>query len=247
MYSSMAGGMKRGGLVWFDDGGMVEGPGGPHSDSILIHASKGEYILPASAVRLPGVLPLLHKLREAGLESEGIRVPPPTKRNHFEYGGMPSWAQLPYEDASDFGDDGGGGGGGGGDQQQQQKKGGGGGYGGGLSGEAMQLRDRSTADQSAQWMRPTIIPTSGGGGWGMPTASAPMTRTGTMPQSAGAMAPAHEVFDFSRYLRTVYGPGAVPSNFGELPQSAQGEYAQMYKNARDIEASWGGPQNNPYE
>jgi hypothetical protein len=63
IYGSVGGGgMNR--------GGPVHGPGTAHSDSIPINVSDGEFIVPASSVRLPGVLPMLQRIRAAGLASE---------------------------------------------------------------------------------------------------------------------------------------------------------------------------------
>lgn len=233
IYSSAGGGggMKRGGLIWYDDGGMIHGRGGPHSDSITIHASKGEYILPASSVRLPGVLPLLRRIRTAGLASEGIHLPE-SDSDHFDVGGGVGASAGASAGGYDWSKMMGGGGG----------KSGGGGGGGGLSGEAMQLRDRAAQDQNTQWMGATIIPA--GGGWGMPG-----TATGTsMPKGAGAMPipNGNDVFNVGTYLAKVYGPEAVPSNFNELPPSAQHEYFDMYSRARATEKEWAG-QPNPYE
>lgn len=44
-------------------GGLLRGYGTGTSDSIPIHASSGEYIMPAAAVSQPGVLPLLEHIR----------------------------------------------------------------------------------------------------------------------------------------------------------------------------------------
>jgi len=47
-------------------GGFVRGPGSSTSDSILARLSRGEYVMPASAVRQPGVRAFLEALRRGG-------------------------------------------------------------------------------------------------------------------------------------------------------------------------------------
>lgn len=50
------------------DGGLLSGPGTGTSDSMLIRASSGEYILPATVVRQPGMLAALEGLKSGGAE-----------------------------------------------------------------------------------------------------------------------------------------------------------------------------------
>lgn len=98
---SMMGGMRRGGLVRaYEEGGEVEGPGTGTSDSIVAHLSDGEFVVPASAVRMPGVLPLLEKIRALGLAREGGPQHPGitvTRNPRLAYGGLlyaDSWGGI---------------------------------------------------------------------------------------------------------------------------------------------------------
>jgi hypothetical protein len=43
-------------------GGLISGPGTGTSDSIIAHVSNGEYVVKASAVAQPGVLPMLEAI-----------------------------------------------------------------------------------------------------------------------------------------------------------------------------------------
>lgn len=281
IYSSVAGGMMS-------RGGPVVGPGDEHSDSIPINVSAGEFVVPASAVRIPGVLPLLQRIRAAGLAKEhsesvarnydfggyvsdlwdavrgkGRRNQPPPDEYEMQLMDNMSFATgglikpLIYDagtgayraggfvvpkgyqgggmiDFSDVGSEptydpyGGGGGG---------KRGGGGG-GGGLAGEAQYLLQRASADLQPAWRGPAFIP--GGAGFGgvsprpvptpRPVASTPMPRAQ----------------DWEQHFMSLYGPKAVPSNFGDLPPEYQQQYTQMYGRARQIEAGFPGGVN-PYE
>jgi Tape measure protein len=58
------GGASRG--VGFQGGGLLGGRGTGTSDSNLVRVSRGEYIVPARAVRQPGVLAFLEALRHSG-------------------------------------------------------------------------------------------------------------------------------------------------------------------------------------
>lgn len=93
MMGGMGGmGMRRGGMVGYNyvdhildytGGGGVNGPGTGTSDSIPARLSNGEFVVPARAVRLPGVLPLLEKIRRMGGEG------PSTDANaHMAGGGL---------------------------------------------------------------------------------------------------------------------------------------------------------------
>jgi hypothetical protein len=63
MYGSVAGGgMGKA------RGGLVRGPGTATSDSIPARLSKGEYVIPAEAVHMTGVLPLLERIRKIALK-----------------------------------------------------------------------------------------------------------------------------------------------------------------------------------
>ena len=53
----------------FDDGGDVNGPGGPKEDAIPAWLSDGEFVLPVGAVKLLGI-DTLEKIRQAGLQYE---------------------------------------------------------------------------------------------------------------------------------------------------------------------------------
>lgn len=176
IYSSVAGGMmahgglvrvkgyKSGGTVkdgrkdYSGAGGGVSGPGGPTDDKVPAWLSDMEYVMPAAAVKMPGVLPLLEKIRQMALK-DSTASSKPRKFGHYDMGGMI----------------GGMGGMGGGDPsiavnsgiadwsnvsgnpdptswqqpQQGQKKSSGGG--GGLSGQAMALQARADRDQMTQW------------------------------------------------------------------------------------------------
>lgn len=69
----------------FSHGGMVRGPGDDTSDSIPVMLSDEEYVIPAAATRIPGVLPLLDRIRRMGLA-----LTPPTRPipGHMATGGF---------------------------------------------------------------------------------------------------------------------------------------------------------------
>lgn len=103
MMGGMGGmGMRRGGLVRnYTGGGDVSGPGSGTSDSIDAKLSNGEFVVPASAVRLPGVLKLLNHLRQIGLEHERAHIENGTHETlHMADGGLTTG--LLY--ANSFGD-----------------------------------------------------------------------------------------------------------------------------------------------
>lgn len=60
-------GHAEGGLIGHAAGGYVSGPGGPTSDSIPAMLSAGEYVIPARAVAIPGMLGLLESIRSGAL------------------------------------------------------------------------------------------------------------------------------------------------------------------------------------
>lgn len=66
IYGSVGGGMG-GGMGGKKDGGLIRGPGTATSDSIPARLSKGEFVVPAEAVHLPGILPLLERIRHIAL------------------------------------------------------------------------------------------------------------------------------------------------------------------------------------
>lgn len=261
---SSYGGAARGGLVWdYDMGGPVRGPGTTHSDSIPINVSHGEYIVPASAVRMPGVLPMLQRIRAVGLASEGRQADPmrmslemrraggwrephsyagggPVRRWGFADGGSPgSWADF---ESSYWNADPGGGGGG-----SPKSGGGGGGGGSALSAISHDLMMRSGSDQTWNWPAATFVPTGGGapsGGWGMPAAAPAATPTGVRVPPMGSLAPSS--WDASNYMLNLWGPKSVPSNFDTLTPGQQQEYARSYARARQMEQGFG-PGGNPYE
>jgi len=68
----------------FAGGGTVGGRGTGTSDSNLAWVSRGEHIMPARAVRQPGVLALLEALRRSGGNLSGVL----DRLGHFALGGM---------------------------------------------------------------------------------------------------------------------------------------------------------------
>jgi hypothetical protein len=77
---AMAGGDAGG----FARGGIMGGRGSGTSDSNLAWLSRGEHIMPAYAVRQPGVLQLLEALRRSGGNLRGVL----DRMGHFALGGM---------------------------------------------------------------------------------------------------------------------------------------------------------------
>lgn len=74
--------LRYGGLV---RGGMVHGPGSYTSDSVPAHLSRDEFVIPAAAVHIPGVLPVLQRIRQMGLAlTPGLGVHP----GHLAGGGF---------------------------------------------------------------------------------------------------------------------------------------------------------------
>jgi hypothetical protein len=117
------------------EGGLIRGPGTGTSDSIPARLSKGEFVVPADVVHIPGVLPLLEKLRHlhnmhhVGKHQEALKI-------HMDHM-----------------------------KQRAKGKAGGGlirGYaGGGLAGSAQQLGERVDKDLSTDWSGASFIPTGG--------------------------------------------------------------------------------------
>lgn len=71
------GGIPGGGLapgVKLAGGGLLRGPGTGTSDSILIRASRGEYVMREAIVRQPGMLELLEELNAGGFDTLNWRV-----------------------------------------------------------------------------------------------------------------------------------------------------------------------------
>jgi hypothetical protein len=82
-------------------GGLIGGRGSGTSDSNLAWLSRGEYVVPAWAVRQPGVLAFLEMLRRIGIRALG-RV------GHFAAGGLvglPHFAEGGQSDSGDGGPD----------------------------------------------------------------------------------------------------------------------------------------------
>lgn len=82
------GGMARGGMVRLNDyrgGGRVYGPGTETSDSVPANLSEGEFVVPAAAVKMPGVLPWLKQLRARALN---FQAPPDRLPGRYESGGL---------------------------------------------------------------------------------------------------------------------------------------------------------------
>jgi hypothetical protein len=157
IYSSVGGG--GGGM---SKGGPVRGPGTETSDSIPVHLSDGEFVMPAASMKIPGVRPLMEYIRHIGLVVSGQHH---KAARHMADGGM-VWSNSisnPFDNGFDFGSGAGasdsvgfnptgfsqvGGGG--------AKKGGGGGGGSGLSAQAMALQARVDKDLGMpQFMGPT--------------------------------------------------------------------------------------------
>ena len=67
-------------------GGLLGGRGTGTSDSNLMWLSRGEHVMPANAVRQPGVLQLLEALRRSGGNLRGVL----DRMGHFALGGMVS-------------------------------------------------------------------------------------------------------------------------------------------------------------
>lgn len=175
IYSSMGGGM--GGIGGGKSrGGLIRGPGTETSDSIPARLSAGEFVVPAEASRIPGILPLLERIRHIALMhrvhvmgfSEGGPVidvhaavspwgspvspgmiPVMMPRSRYNDGGM-VYNRL----TSGYRD--------GGPVLLYAD--------GGLAGSAQQLGARAMADLTPQWSGPTMIgenaPSMGFGGGG---------------------------------------------------------------------------------
>jgi len=136
-------------------GGLIRGPGTGTSDSIPARLSTGEFVMPADVVHIPGVLPLLEKLRHTyhmhhiGKHQDALKVHlknmkeggrtdnagVPAVGQGYRRGGMVSMNR--YAD-------------------------------GGLAGSAQQLGARVDADLATQWAQPAMIGGDmfGGGGSG---------------------------------------------------------------------------------
>jgi hypothetical protein len=178
--SSVSGMMKDGGLVRakayakggmarkdYKGGGNVRGPGGPTDDQVPAWLSDGEFVMPAKAVKMPGVLPLLEKIRQMALKDS--TTPKKVKdagEGRFALGGEvgafgmdptlgmnagnpvadgigQAWMDQAATENSPMSS-----------QQPQKKSGGGmggGGGGGGMSGQAMALQARVDRNLMAQW------------------------------------------------------------------------------------------------
>jgi len=127
-------------------GGLIRGPGTWTSDSIPARLSTGEFVVPADVVHIPGVLPLLEKLRHlhrmhhVGKHQDALKARMKAAKVAKADGGM----VRGYS---------------------------GGGYAdGGLAGSAQGLQARVDADLATNWAGPAMVPVAdqggGGGGWG---------------------------------------------------------------------------------
>ena len=146
------------GPVMAKKGGKINGPGTGTSDSIPIRVSDGEFIMPAKAVKMPGVLPLLEKIRQMALK--GSAKPKGGKDGrHFADGGSFDFSAIGNAmgqagGSGAFGDAAAMGSGNAAASAAPAKKsmgGGGGGGGGGLSGAASGLQARVDRNLMAQW------------------------------------------------------------------------------------------------
>lgn len=140
-------------------GGKIKGPGTGTSDSIPIKVSDGEFVMPAVAVKMPGVLPLLEAIRQMALSDSTARKGGKDGK-HFAEGGAiggggfgggafeggmgGDWGYNPGQANAALG-------GGAQPQKQAAPKSSGGGGGGGLSGQASQLQARVDRNLMAQW------------------------------------------------------------------------------------------------
>lgn len=88
----LAGSFKKGGRVKFAEGGQIQGPGGDTSDSVLIRASRDEYVMPAAITRKwLGVLEVMRSGKFGELLSgKSITLPKITipKLGRFQGGGV---------------------------------------------------------------------------------------------------------------------------------------------------------------
>ena len=84
-FFSMGGGQAAGaGASGMARGGLMGGRGSGTSDSNLAWLSRGEHVMPAYAVRQPGVLQLLEALRRSGGNLRGVL----DRMGHFAMGGL---------------------------------------------------------------------------------------------------------------------------------------------------------------
>lgn len=131
IYSSMGGGM--GGMGGKKHGGLVRGPGTGTSDSIPTRLSAGEFVIPADVVDIPGVLPLLEKLRHMH-RMHGVAKHQTALKERLKAEKGPGKSKggmvRGYAD-------------------------------GGLAGSAQQLGARAMADLTPTWGGPAFIPTGG--------------------------------------------------------------------------------------
>jgi hypothetical protein len=210
-------------------GGMLRGPGTPTSDSIPIHASTGEFIMPAAAVRLPGALPVLEAMRRRGLAVQAARQ---RSRGRFQEGGEvgggfgEGWGNsdigsgIPYDpgsygtstdiDPASF------------DKPRRSPGGGGGGGGGGLAGSAQQLNARAMADLQPSWQPATQVaaPSEGGGYGGLessPHFAEGFRRGYGSPGGWRTQAPPTPASGFE-----------APENWLSLSPDQRSEYTNMY-------------------
>lgn len=118
-------------------GGNVRGPGGPTSDRVPAWLSDGEYVMPAKAVKMPGVLPLLEHIRQTALRDS--TVPAKHKKGGYDMGGMVAdWSDLSGGNSAAS-------------SQGPAKGGGGGGASAGLAAGISAMQERADRAMLGQW------------------------------------------------------------------------------------------------
>jgi hypothetical protein len=73
------GGAGGGGAPGMSRGGVVRGPGGPHSDSVHMRASPGEVVIPADVAQHMGYRHLAKMVQKAREEMMGMNAPGPRR------------------------------------------------------------------------------------------------------------------------------------------------------------------------
>ncbi len=183
-------------------GGLIRGPGTETSDSIPTRLSRGEFVIPAEAVHMTGVLPLLERIRKIGLKhrEERLHYGHLADNATFHRGMHPVHGKLMDEmhariKKAHV------------EHVETLKRGGIVGYAdGGLAGSAQQLGARAMADLTPTWSSPTIIGEGdqvgamgapGAGVTGLGGQSGGMRRRqglAPMPQGYGSGSPANDYF-----------------------------------------------------
>lgn len=167
IYGSVGAPGMGGGGKGMSRGGMVKGPGTGTSDSIKVRLSKGEFVVPADVVKIPGILPLLERMRHmhemhyVGQHQEALKNEIKSKKESAKGMGMKGGGKVRgYAD-------------------------------GGLAGSAQQLGARAMADLTPTWMPPVLLgDDSPGSDWARQT---PMPRIGMgatpMPRASSPSMP----------------------------------------------------------